>query len=169
MKREELVRKLNSVGKQAFVEHFELFRKYASGVISREHAVDELVKLGVSNDSGAGIRVGNAKLIFESLKEKEALDLIIESNRLTSSVMTEARRLRSEIAYDMRPKYDLPGGVRGKHHKEYQEDTSVVLLEPDVARVFRDSAAVNRALRMLIDLANGEVQRNLTNGSSGRP
>ena len=69
---------------------------------------------------------------------------------------------------DMRPEYDFSGGVRGKHHKAYREDTNVVLLEPEVARVFRDYAAVNRALRMLIDLADGEVQRNLTSGSSGR-
>ena len=69
---------------------------------------------------------------------------------------------------DMRPEYDFSGGVRGKHHKVYREDTNVVLLEPEVARVFRDSAAVNRALRMLIDLADGEVQRNLISGSSGR-
>ena len=69
---------------------------------------------------------------------------------------------------DMRPEYDFSGGVRGKHHKAYREDTNVVLLEPEVARVFRDSAAVNRALRMLIDLADGEVQRNLTSDSSGR-
>ena len=69
---------------------------------------------------------------------------------------------------DMRPEYDFSGGVRGKHHKAYREDTNVVLLEPEVARVFRDSAAVNRALRMLIDLADGEVQGNLTSGSSGR-
>ena len=70
---------------------------------------------------------------------------------------------------DMRPEYDFSAGVRGKHHRAYQEDTNVVLLEPEVARVFRDSAAVNRALRMLIDLADGEVQRNLTSDSSGRP
>ncbi|MDD9981428.1 MAG: hypothetical protein OXU81_08750 [Gammaproteobacteria bacterium] len=69
---------------------------------------------------------------------------------------------------DMRSEYDFSGGVRGKHHKAYREGTNVVLLEPEVARVFRDSAAVNRALRMLIDLADGEVQRNLTSGSSGR-
>ena len=69
---------------------------------------------------------------------------------------------------DMRPEYDFSGGVRGKHHKAYREGTNVVLLEPEVARVFRDSAAVNRALRMLIDLADGQVQRNLTSGSSGR-
>ena len=43
--------------------------------------------------------------------------------------------------------------MRGKHYKAYREDTNVVLLDPEVARVFRDSASVNRALRMLIDLA----------------
>ena len=69
---------------------------------------------------------------------------------------------------DMRSEYDFSGGVRGKHHKAYRQDTNVVLLEPEVARVFRDSAAVNRALRMVIDLADGEVHRNLTSGSSGR-
>ena len=69
---------------------------------------------------------------------------------------------------DMRSEYDLSDGVRGKHYKAYREGTNVVLLEPEMARVFRDSAAVNRALRMLIDLADGEVQRNLTVGSSRR-
>ncbi len=65
-------------------------------------------------------------------------------------------------ADDMRAEYDFSGGVRGKHHEAYQRGTNVVLLEPDVARVFRDSMAVNRALRMLIDLADDEVQRNRT-------
>ncbi len=69
---------------------------------------------------------------------------------------------------DMRPEYDFSGGIRGKHHKAYREGTNIVLLEPEVARVFRDSDAVNRALRMLIDLADEEVKRNLTKGSSGR-
>ena len=69
---------------------------------------------------------------------------------------------------DMRPEYDFSEAVRGKHYKAYQEDTNVVLLEPEVARVFRDSAAVNRVLRILIDLAGDEVHRNLTSGYSGR-
>ncbi len=50
----------------------------------------------------------------------------------------------------MRAEYDfatMKGGVRGKHYKEYAQGTNVVLLESDVAKVFRDSAAVNRALR----------------------
>ena len=69
---------------------------------------------------------------------------------------------------EMRPEYDFAGGVRGKHHQAYRGATNIVILDPEVARVFRDSAAVNRALRMLIDLADEEVQRNLTKGSTGR-
>lgn len=54
---------------------------------------------------------------------------------------------------DMRPEYDLRGGVRGKFFKEYQEGSNIVLLEPDVATVFHDSTAVNEALRLLIRVA----------------
>lgn len=69
---------------------------------------------------------------------------------------------------DMRPEYDFSGGVRGKHYKAYRKGTNVVLLDPDVAEVFKNSESVNRALRLLMDLAGKEIQRNLTKGSSGR-
>lgn len=45
------------------------------------------------------------------------------------------------------PEMELSGGVRGKYYERYQQGTNVVLLEPDVATVFRDSAVVNQALR----------------------
>ena len=48
---------------------------------------------------------------------------------------------------DMRPEYDLRGGVRGKYYQRYGQGTNIVLLEPDVARSFNDSATVNEALR----------------------
>jgi hypothetical protein len=54
---------------------------------------------------------------------------------------------------DMRPEYDLRGGVRGKYYKQYMEGTNVVLLDPDVAAVFHDSESVNQALRLLIKTA----------------
>lgn len=66
---------------------------------------------------------------------------------------------------DMRPEYDFSAGIRGKHYKAYQEDTNVVLLEPEVAQVFSDSASVNQALRMLIDLADGVMKKNPTGDS----
>lgn len=45
------------------------------------------------------------------------------------------------------PEMDLSGGVRGKYYERYRQGTNVVLLEPDLADVFRDSAVVNQALR----------------------
>lgn len=58
---------------------------------------------------------------------------------------------------EMRAEYDIRGGVRGKYYERYREGTNVVLLEPDVAAVFRNSQSVNRALRMLIDVARKQV------------
>jgi len=54
---------------------------------------------------------------------------------------------------DMRPEYDFSHGIRGKHHKAYQAGTNVVLLEPDIAAAFPDSASVNQALRLLVRLS----------------
>jgi hypothetical protein len=58
---------------------------------------------------------------------------------------------------EMRDEYDIRGGVRGKHYERYRQGTNVVLLEEDVAAIFRNSQSVNRALRMLIDLARKQV------------
>lgn len=58
---------------------------------------------------------------------------------------------------DMRPEYDFSPGVRGKHHQAYKAGTNVVFLDPDVAKAFPDSASVNRALRLLLDLAKAEA------------
>ena len=53
----------------------------------------------------------------------------------------------------MRQEYDFSSGARGKHHEAYRRGTNVVLLAPDVAEVFKDSAAVNEALRALARVA----------------
>ena len=50
----------------------------------------------------------------------------------------------------MRPEYDLRVGIRGKYYDEYKQGTNVVLLEPDLASVFRDSDTVNEALRQYL-------------------
>ena len=51
---------------------------------------------------------------------------------------------------EMLPEYNFSEGVRGKYYEPYKKGTNVVLLEPDVARFFRDSAAVNEALRQFV-------------------
>ena len=56
-----------------------------------------------------------------------------------------------------RQEYDFSSGVRGKHHEAYHRGTNVVLLEPDVAEVFKDSAAVNAALRALAQVARAHT------------
>ncbi len=52
-----------------------------------------------------------------------------------------------ELEDDDIPEMELSGGVRGKYYERYMQGTNVVLLEPDLARVFHDSAVVNQALR----------------------
>ena len=63
-------------------------------------------------------------------------------------------RRRSDGDDDLLPHYDFRGGVRGKYAARYREGTNVVVLAPDVAARFPDSAAVNRALRALAEVAD---------------
>ena len=65
---------------------------------------------------------------------------------------------------EMRSEYDFSGGIRGKHHQAYRNGTNVVFLDPDIAEIFKDSDAVNHALRMLVELAGNEIKNNLTRG-----
>jgi hypothetical protein len=52
---------------------------------------------------------------------------------------------------EMRAEYDFSGGVRGKYAKQYAEGSNVVVLDPDVAKRFKTSEDVNRALRKLVE------------------
>lgn len=54
--------------------------------------------------------------------------------------------------HEMRPEYDFSRGVRGKHAAEFAKGTNIVVLDPDVAKVFRDSETVNETLRTLLPI-----------------
>jgi hypothetical protein len=73
---------------------------------------------------------------------------------------------------EMRPEYDIRGGVRGKYYERYHAGTNVVLLERDLAEVFRDSESVNRALRLLVNVAQASAssreRRGLPSSHPGR-
>jgi len=58
---------------------------------------------------------------------------------------------------DLQPEYDFTNAVRGKYYQRYQAGSNVILLDPDIARTFKDSESVNRALRLLLELAQREV------------
>ena len=50
--------------------------------------------------------------------------------------------------------FDYSKGVRGKYYRRLmKKGSNIVKLEPDVARVFRDSDAVNEALLLLIKVS----------------
>jgi hypothetical protein len=71
-----------------------------------------------------------------------------------------SQKVNPEGDEDMLPEYDFANGVRGKHHEAYKAGTNVIFLEPDLARVFSDSASVNRILRLLLNLARENVATN---------
>jgi len=57
---------------------------------------------------------------------------------------------------DLRAEYDLSqlkGGVRGKYYRQAIAGTNLVLVAPELAKVFPDTESVNRALRLLVDTA----------------
>lgn len=63
-----------------------------------------------------------------------------------------ARDVAEDADLEMRDEYDFSDGVRGKYATRYAEGTNIVRLDPDVAEVFPDSAAVNSALRALVKI-----------------
>jgi hypothetical protein len=65
----------------------------------------------------------------------------------------------------MKKEYDFTGGVRGKYAKRYAKGSNVVVLDPDVAKHFSDSDAVNNALRALLDIAKSLGRRQSTRRS----
>jgi hypothetical protein len=69
---------------------------------------------------------------------------------------------RPAQANDLRPEYnfDYSTAVRGKYYRRLiREGANVAVLEPDVAEVFRTSAAVNEALRSLLRVSANTRRR----------
>ena len=62
---------------------------------------------------------------------------------------TKIRARRDPDRDTMRPEYDFSQAVRGVTAARYAQGTNVVVLDPDVVRMFPTAAAVNEALRAL--------------------
>ena len=52
----------------------------------------------------------------------------------------------------MRAHYDFTAGIRGKYARTYAKGTNVVVLDPDVARLFPNREAVNETLRAVAQI-----------------
>lgn len=49
--------------------------------------------------------------------------------------------------HDVLPEYDFSKGIRGKYAKRFAEGTNIIVLAPDVAKIFPNSNSVNETLR----------------------
>ncbi len=67
-------------------------------------------------------------------------------------LLQEGANVEKTRSPKMRQEYDLAGGVRGKYAKRFAQGTNIVILDPDVARIFPDSESVNRNLRALSEV-----------------
>lgn len=54
--------------------------------------------------------------------------------------------------------YDFSEAEVGRYAERYARGTNLVLLDPDVAKVFPDSVSVNRALRALAEIIHERAQ-----------
>lgn len=91
------------------------------------------------------------------------LVVVVHAERDDNIRIISARRptRREAAAYEVgdvvkedRAEYDFRGGQRGKHADRFADGSNIVVLDPDIAERFKDSRAVNEALRQLVN-ANG--------------
>ena len=62
----------------------------------------------------------------------------------------------------IRTKYlreDLGKGVRGKHYAAFQKGSNLVLLTPELAKIFPTNEAVNSALESLVGVARSAISK----------
>ncbi len=72
---------------------------------------------------------------------------------------------------DLRAEYDFDFSVgeRGRYYKRLlKEGSNIVVLEPDIAEMFPNSAAVNNALRSLLDIVRSSHLTRRSTGTRGK-
>ena len=83
----------------------------------------------------------------------------------------KTRRTHDDLRSEYR--FDYPKAVRGKYYRRLlKEGANVVVLDPDIAKVFQDSVAVNDALRSLLEVARSTrhvTPRSKRHGLRGGP
>jgi hypothetical protein len=79
------------------------------------------------------------------------------------------KKAKPNMVAELRSEYkrsDFGELVRGKYADRVATETNIVVLEAEVAKVFRNDDAVNKALRGLMDSA--ATKAHLTSRSTGR-
>ena len=85
----DLIRTLNSVGKSTFVKYYYNFKNK-----SREECIDLFDEN--YTDKAKATRTGHAQRIFREDKNIEALELILQSNRVDDYTLKVAREILAQ-------------------------------------------------------------------------
>ena len=88
--------------------------------------------------------------------EETARELSARARRPDESAFSMKKPKAAKATDELRPEYDLSElgrGVRGKYYGQAVSGSNLVLIEPDLCRIFPDSDSVNRALRLLVKTA----------------
>jgi len=112
---------------------------------------DRYLLLGLSN-RGRLLVVAHTDAAIESASSQQG-----SRPSARSDSMKKAKRKQSTD--DLRPEYDFSKAVRGKYAGRIARKATVVLLEPDVAKVFPSSESVNTALRALVEIARPKKRK----------
>ena len=91
------------------------------------------------------------RIVLFGSSHKDRLLVIVHTEKGDNIRLISARKAskkkdtkRMQKDPDMLEEYDFSQGVRGKYAKRYAKGTNVVVIEPDMAKVFPDHDSVNR-------------------------
>jgi mannose/fructose/N-acetylgalactosamine-specific phosphotransferase system component IID len=59
----------------------------------------------------------------------------------------------------MKKEYDFSKGKKGKYYKKYHAGNNIILLEPELQKLFPDSEKVNEALKKLLELSKFALKK----------
>jgi hypothetical protein len=98
---------------------------------------------------------------FEWDREKAQLYALLVCGSLPLVRENDMRRKIPAKADDLRSEYefDFSKGERGRYFKRLiREGANVAVIDPDLTKAFPDSAAVNAALRSLLEVARASTR-----------
>jgi hypothetical protein len=117
----------------------------------------------------------NQRLVVVAHTERDDAIRLISARVATTQEKRRGAMKRKLLVEDddLRAEYDFDfsEGERGRYYKRLlKEGSNIVLLEPDIAEAFPDSAAVNSALRSILEFArlSTSLARPLTGRSKKR-
>jgi len=96
-------------------------------------------------------------IIGQSLQRR--LLVVVHTDRIHMKGRLMKKQFEIEHDSDMLDDYDFSQGKRGKYVQRFAQGSNVVVLSPDIIKIFPDSESVNNALRLLIEIAGKSIHK----------